>query len=123
MENSQKGNRQLIISQLQDRIISMDFEIDKLRKDKELYLRIIFELSQEGSKQSISDFTIVDEISMVIIPSITPGHMEEDKKITRKKKEKKVNARQEAFERARAWALDRKRYKANEYINNLEVKL
>jgi hypothetical protein len=70
----------------------MDFEIDKLRKDKELYLRIIFELSQEGSKQSISDFTIVDEISMVIIPSITPGHMEEDKKITRKKKEKKVNA-------------------------------
>ena len=123
MENSQKGNRQLIISQLQDRIISMDFEIDKLRKDKELYLRIIFELSQEGSKQSISDFTIDDEISMVIIPSITPGRMEEDKKITRKKKEKKVNARQEAFERARAWALDRKRSKANGYINNLEVKL
>jgi len=92
----------------------MDFEIDKLRKDKELYLRIIFELSQEGSNQSISDFTIDDEISMVIIPSITPGRMEEDKKITRKKKEKKVNARQEAFERARAWALDRKRYKAKE---------
>ena len=117
MENSQKEKRQLIILQLQEQIVKMDCEMDKLMKDKELYLRIIVELSQEELNRSSNEDSSDDEISMEIIPSVMPRPMEEDKKIKRKKKEKKSNARQEAFEQARAWALERKREKRYLYSN------
>jgi hypothetical protein len=111
MENRQKGKRQLIILQLQERIVKMDHEIDKLMKDKELYLRIILEFSQEEFNRSSSEDSSDEELSMEIIPSVMPKPMEEDTKFRRKKKDKKINARQEAFERARAWALERKKDK------------
>jgi len=76
-----KTQRQLVILQLQDRIIN----------------------------PSSSD----EEMSMEMIPSFTSRPKDDNKILRRKKKEKKISARQEAFERAKAWALDRKRAKNN----------
>jgi len=121
MENSQKGKRQLITLQFQEQIVKIDHEMDKLMKDKELYLKIIVELSQEELNRSSNEGSSDNEISMEIIPSVMPRPMEEEKKIRRKKKEKKSNARQEAFERARAWALERKRKKRYLYSNVTNV--
>jgi len=98
-----------VILQLQDRIIKLDREMDQLLRDKELYLRVIAELSEEEYRPSSSD----EEMSMEMIPSFTSRPKDDNKILRRKKKEKKISARQEAFERAKAWALDRKRAKNN----------
>jgi len=99
----------LIIQQLQERIIKINEEIEQLNQDRDLFSSIIRELYKEKYRSSDSEGE-VSELSIEISPTETklkpkPVKSEEKKKNT------KVQERQEALDKARAWALERTRNK------------
>jgi len=99
----------LIIQQLQERIIEIDEEIEKLNRDRYLYSSTIRELYREQSERSSDSEEELSELSLeIILPEseLKPKPVKSEKKKTMMMK---AQERQEALDKARAWALDRTR--------------
>jgi len=106
------NRRSKIIKQLQERIIKIDEEIDKILQERYLHTCTIKELSKKSYKEENNDSDSEEEVSGsdLSIEIITPADIKSEKK-SRKTKTKKTQERQEERDKARAWALDRARKK------------
>jgi hypothetical protein len=100
-KNPGKQRRERIIDELHEPIHQIDKQIEKLYQDKDLYSSIIQKLYRKISeKHSNSE----EESSIEIVQlerALKPI------KIERRNKKTKAEERQEAFCKAKAWALDR----------------
>ena len=110
------NRRSKIIKQLQERIIKIDEEIDKILQERYLHTCTIKELSKKSYKEENNHSNSEEEISgsdlsiEIITPEDRLGAIKSEKK-SRKTKTKKTQERQEERDKARAWALDRARKK------------
>ena len=107
------NRRSKIIKQLQERIIKIDEEIDKILQERYLHTCTIKELSKKSYKEENSDSDSEEEVSGsdLSIEIITPADIKSEKKS--RKTKTKTQERQEERDKARAWALDRARRKGD----------
>ena len=102
-KNSDKMSE--IIKELQEQITNIDKEVKRLCEDKSLYQTIIQEINNNESYEYDSSQSSSD-VSIEIIQDHKENTSHNIGQRTKVKEE-----RQLAFEKARAWALDRKRNK------------
>jgi hypothetical protein len=109
------NRRSKIIKQLQERIIKIDEEIDKIVQERYLHTCTIKELSKKSYKEENNDSDSEEEVSgsdlsiEIITPADRLGAIKSEKKS--RKTKTKTQERQEERDKARAWALDRARKK------------
>jgi hypothetical protein len=108
-----RRTKQNIISTLQERIEEIDQQIRELQRERNLQIEIIQHLQEQTTNRSSSE----EEIS-VKIENNEHNIIKNELKTT---KEHRKAERLEGLEKARAWALNRKREKKNEdeYNNNI----
>ncbi len=98
------SERRRIIQQLQKRLNQIEKAIEKLNIDRDLHSSTIRELYKERSERSSDSEEELSELSIeIILPESGLKLVKSEKKI----KMTKAQERQEARDKARAWALDR----------------
>jgi hypothetical protein len=105
MKTKTTDRRRELIEILQEQIAKIDEEIERLNKDKTLYHHLI-----EGITSNNSDYDSSQSIEISIEVNQDNEEKSDNSYISKQRKKVKEE-RQVAFEKARAWALDRRRNK------------
>jgi hypothetical protein len=101
------NRRSKIIKQLQERIIKIDEEIDKILQERYLHTCTIKEVSKKSYKEENNDSDSEEEVSgsdlsiEIITPEDRLGTIKSEKKS--RKTKTKTQERQEERDKARAW--------------------